>query len=139
MGADGWLYFPVMSEDAVWRVQPDTGDLDLVARDIPTLRPSFFPSPHALTVVASQSGEVLSLDLRYGTRHLISERRPGFDNLAYTTDKRLFVSYFYDGGVKRFTPTVLQPLWFPPGWSGRLTLLRSGAVPLLQTYRASFG
>ncbi len=119
-GPDGKLYFPLVPEGEIWRVEPETGELEKVTEGLfhPTAA-KFTPGGELVSVQAG-NGEVVKIDTETGAQTVIAKVRPGIDNLAFDAEGKLYLSHFVDGGVAEVsmdgesTERVLSE----PGWVG---------------------
>ncbi len=119
-GPDGKLYFPLVPEGEIWRVDPETCELEKVTEGLfhPTAA-KFTPSGELVAPQAG-NGEVVKIDTETGAQTVIAKVRPGIDNLAFDADGKLYLSHFVDGGVAevsmdgKSTERVLAE----PGWVG---------------------
>lgn len=118
VGPDGYHYFPVIGENAIWRVPLDGGPTEVFAADLGTPLAVKFTSKGELISVQGRTGEVLKFDVRSGARTRLAALRPGLDNLAITPDDRLFVSHFIDAGVAEVTADGRELPLSPPGVVG---------------------
>jgi sugar lactone lactonase YvrE len=102
-GPDGWLYYPLLGVDEIWRVHPDGGPAERVIGDLHhPVAVKFDPSGH---IVSPQSGtgEVLRIDPRTGAKSVLARLDPCLDNLTYVGE-RLFVSHMSDGRITEILP-----------------------------------
>ncbi|MFA7554240.1 MAG: SMP-30/gluconolactonase/LRE family protein [Spongiibacteraceae bacterium] len=118
MGADNYLYFPLVPLGEIWRVHVDGGAAQKVAEgfNIPTAV-KFSPSGK-LVVVESGTGTVTALDVSSKTKTTLGKVAFGIDNLAFSADGRLFVSHFTDGGVVEITANGSSKQLVPGGMLG---------------------
>ncbi|MFV1362151.1 SMP-30/gluconolactonase/LRE family protein [Mycolicibacterium elephantis] len=96
VGPDGWLYYPLMTANEIWRIDPNAGEhaepqrvtADLGVPDAVKFDPQGF-------IVSTQvaSGQVLRIDPRTGDKTLLAQLTPGLDNLTLVGD-RVLVSNF---------------------------------------------
>ena len=131
VGPDGLLYFPVMSANAIWRIDPfATGPAEptVVAADLGVPDSVKFDAEGFIVSTQVASGQVLRIDPRTGDRTVLAQLSPGLDNCALL-DGRLFVSNFTGeitevlaGGATRTTlPGALNwPLDLAVGHDGRV-------------------
>ena len=96
-GPDGWLYFPLLGANEIWRVHPDGGKSERVVGDLGVPVAVKFDSRGHIVSPQVGSGEVLRIDPRSGERRVLASLDPGLDNLTFIGD-RLFVSSF-DGRI----------------------------------------
>jgi sugar lactone lactonase YvrE len=105
-GPDGQLYGPIFTRDRVVRI-----DVDAQPPTITTVADGFglpaaakFDSRGRLHVVDSQSGEVVRIDTKTGSKAVVATVGPGLDNLAFDAHDRLFVSSNDEGFVVEVLP-----------------------------------
>jgi sugar lactone lactonase YvrE len=83
----------------VWRIGLDATAAERVADGL-ALPPALKFSPAGmLTIISGLTGDVMEVDIGTGEVRRLTTVRPGLDNLAFSTDGRLFVSSFVEGGV----------------------------------------
>jgi sugar lactone lactonase YvrE len=99
VGPDGKLYFPLVPQGEVWRVDIETGAREKVVGDLKSPPAVKFNRRGELIVPQAGTGEVVRIDVQSGAKTVIAKVRPGIDNLAFSPDNRLFISHFVDGGV----------------------------------------
>lgn len=131
VGPDGMLYFPLMTANEIWRLNPDAegpGEAQRVAGDLGVPDAVKFDADGCIVSTQVASGQVVRIDPRSGTRTVLAQLTPGLDNLTFLGD-RLFVSNFTGevteilaGGETRTTlPGGLNwPLDLAVGPDGRL-------------------
>jgi len=92
------LIIPDMGTGKILRVNPDTGDITTIAEK--------FAAPIALKVGPDKmayfpelGGAVYRLSLDGKTRQKLAQLPPGLDNLAITTEGRLFVTSYWDATI----------------------------------------
>ncbi|MEZ0153442.1 MAG: SMP-30/gluconolactonase/LRE family protein [Candidatus Reddybacter sp.] len=119
-GPDGKLYFPLVPKGEVWRVDPETGDLEPVTTGLshPTAV-KFTPTGELLSPQAG-NGEVVRIDTESGEQTLVAKVRPGIDNLAIDAAGKLYLSHFVDGGVAEVAMdgSNKERVLVAPGWVG---------------------
>jgi sugar lactone lactonase YvrE len=86
VGPDGLLYFPVMGANEIWRVDPDGGEPQCVARDLGVPDSVKFDSHGYIVSTQVASGQVLRIDPRSGEQRLLAQLNPGLDNCAFVGD-----------------------------------------------------
>ena len=99
VGPDGKLYFPLVPQGEVWRVDIETGAREKVVDGLKSPPAVKFNRKGELIVPQAGTGEVVRIDIHSGAKTVIAKVRPGIDNLAFSPDNRLFLSHFVDGGV----------------------------------------
>jgi sugar lactone lactonase YvrE len=96
VGPDGLLYYPLMTANEIWRVDPDPDkhiEPQRVAGDLGVPDALKFDSEGFIVSTQVASGQVLRIDPRSGEQTLLAQLNPGLDNLTFVGD-RLFVSNF---------------------------------------------
>lgn len=95
VGPDGLLYFPVMTANEIWRIDPDATDPEpqRVAGDLGVPDSVKFDSAGFIVSTQVASGQVLRIDPRSGAQRLLAQLTAGLDNCTFSGD-RLFVSNF---------------------------------------------
>ena len=93
VGPDGLLYYPLMTANEIWRIDPDGGEPQRVAGDLGVPDAVKFDSEGFIVSTQVASGQVLRIDPRSGEQTLLAQLNPGLDNLTFVGD-RLFVSNF---------------------------------------------
>lgn len=96
VGPDGLLYYPLMTANEIWRIDPNAGEQaqpqrvtgDLGVPDAVKFDPQGF-------IVSTQvaSGQVLRIDPRTGDKTLLAQLTPGLDNLTLVDDKVLVSNF----------------------------------------------
>ena len=96
VGPDGLLYYPLMTANEIWRVDPDArgpSEPQRVAGDLGVPDAVKFDSDGYIVSTQVATGQVLRIDPRSGEQSVLAQLNPGLDNLAIVDD-RLFVSNF---------------------------------------------
>ncbi|MEB3021367.1 SMP-30/gluconolactonase/LRE family protein [[Mycobacterium] crassicus] len=95
VGPDGLLYFPVMTANEIWRIDPYADDVapQRVAGDLGVPDSVKFDADGRIVSTQAASGQVLRIDPRTGERTVLAQLHPGLDNCTFA-DGRLFVSNF---------------------------------------------
>jgi len=99
VGPDGKLYFPLVPQGEVWRVDTETGVKEKVVEGLKSPPAVKFNRKGELIVPQAGNGEVVRIDTQSGSKTVIAKVRPGIDNFAFHPDNRMFLSHFVDGGV----------------------------------------
>ncbi|MFE4367899.1 hypothetical protein ACFRMN_06480 [Streptomyces sp. NPDC056835] len=100
LGPDGLLYYPHMIANEVWRIPPDGGVPELVAKDVDDPVAVRFDRGGVLVVLSrGVAGIVTRIDLRTGARSVVVSGVTGLDNAAFDDENRMFVSSYASGGV----------------------------------------
>lgn len=96
VGPDGWLYYPLMTANEIWRIDPDSQgpcEPQRIAADLGVPDAVKFDADGYIVSTQVASGQVLRIDPRSGEKTVLAQLNPGLDNLAIA-DGRLFVSNF---------------------------------------------
>lgn len=95
VGPDGLLYFPVMTANEIWRIDPFADDAvpQRVIGDLGVPDSVKFDVDGCIVSTQAASGQVLRIDPRTGERTVLAQLTPGLDNCTFA-DGRLFVSNF---------------------------------------------
>ena len=96
VGPDGMLYYPLMTANEIWRIDPDPNkhsEPQRVTGDLGVPDAVKFDAQGYLVSTQVASGQVLRIDPRTGDKTLLAQLNPGLDNLTFVGD-RLFVSNF---------------------------------------------
>ncbi len=95
VGPDGLLYFPVMTANEIWRIDPYADDVapQRVAADLGVPDSVKFDGRGRIVSTQAASGQVLRIDPRNGERTVLAQLHPGLDNCSFVGD-RLFASNF---------------------------------------------
>ncbi|MFD7226297.1 hypothetical protein ACFV9P_35645 [Streptomyces sp. NPDC059892] len=100
LGPDGLLYYPHMIANEVWRISPEGGVPELVAKDVDDPVAVRFDRGGVLVVLSrGVAGIVTRIDLRTGARSVVVSGVAGLDNAAFDDENRMFVSSYASGGV----------------------------------------
>ncbi|MGW2839368.1 hypothetical protein ACWCWD_16390 [Streptomyces sp. NPDC001493] len=105
-GPDGCLYYPHMMTGEVWRVPPDGGVAERVAREVHEPVAVRFDRGGVLHVLSrGVAGFVTRIDLHgKGSRSVVTSGLVGLDNAAFDAENRMFVSSYAGGGVSELHP-----------------------------------
>lgn len=103
VGPDGWLYFPVMTANEIWRIDPYATEAapQRVAADLGVPDSVKFDADGRIVSTQAASGQVLRIDPRSGDRTVLAQLQPGLDNCTFAGG-RLFVSNF-SGEISEIT------------------------------------
>jgi sugar lactone lactonase YvrE len=100
IGPDGWIYGPLWFKKQVVKINPDTGDLKVVADGFATPAAANFDSKWNLYVLDTALGTVNQVDIKTGTKKVVAKLDTSLDNLAIDAKDRLFVSNMADNGIQ---------------------------------------
>jgi sugar lactone lactonase YvrE len=118
LGPDGNIYFPVLGENAIWRVPVEGGRPEPFAKDLGLPTAVKINSKGEIVSTQGATGEILKIDIRTGAKRVHAKVRPGLDNLEVTTDDRIFISHFTDGGVAELMADGTERRLIQPGFCG---------------------
>jgi sugar lactone lactonase YvrE len=96
VGPDGLLYYPLMTANEIWRIDPDPelrSEPQRVAADLGAPDSVKFDADGFIVSTQVASGQVLRIDPRTGEKTVLAQLNPGLDNLAFVNG-RLFASNF---------------------------------------------
>jgi sugar lactone lactonase YvrE len=100
IGPDGQLYGPLWFKKQVVRIDPDTGEMRVVADGFHTPAAANFDSRWNLYVLDTARGEVVHVDIKTGAKRVVAKLDTALDNLAIDSRDRLFVSNMADNGIQ---------------------------------------
>lgn len=103
-GPDGKLYGPVWFKGQVVKVDPDTGDVQVVAQGLKTPASVKFDSKDRLYVIDSATGEVIRIDPATGGKTVVAKLSTSLDNFAPGPGDKLYVSNMADNGIQEVDP-----------------------------------
>ena len=99
-GPDGWLYGPLWFKGQVAKVNPDTGELVVVAEGFTTPAAAKFDSQDNLYVLDTATGELIRVDIKTGAKVRAAQLSTSLDNLTIDGRDRIFVSNMADNGIQ---------------------------------------
>jgi len=130
VGPDGLLYFPLMTANEIWRIDPfATGAApQRVVGDLGVPDAVKFDADGCLVSTQAATGEVLRIDPRTGERTVLAQLTPGLDNCTFVGE-RLFASNF-SGAITEILPGGQTDATLPGGlnWPLDLTVDADGTV-----------
>jgi sugar lactone lactonase YvrE len=100
IGPDGWIYGPLWFKKQVVRINPDTGELQVVADGFQTPAAANFDSKWNLYVLDTALGTVNRVDIKTGSKSVVAQLATSLDNLAIDSRDRMFVSNMADNGIE---------------------------------------
>lgn len=100
IGPDGWIYGPLWFKKQVVKINPDTGELKIVAQGFHTPAAANFDSKWNLYVLDTALGTVNHVDIKTGAKKVVAQLSTSLDNLAIDAKDRLFVSNMADNGIQ---------------------------------------
>jgi len=96
VGPDGMLYYPLMTANEIWRIDPcatEPVEPQRVAADLGVPDAVKFDADGFIVSTQVATGQVLRIDPRSGDKTVLAQLNPGLDNLAIV-DGRIYVSNF---------------------------------------------
>jgi sugar lactone lactonase YvrE len=100
IGPDGWIYGPLWFKKQVVKINPDTGELKVVAEGFHTPAAANFDSKWNLYVLDTALGTVNRIDIKSGAKQVVAQLATSLDNLAIDSKDRMFVSNMADNGIQ---------------------------------------
>lgn len=130
VGPDGLLYFPVMTANEIWRIDPfaTAAPPQRVAGDLGVPDSVKFDADGFIVSTQAASGQVLRIDPRTGAATVLAQLRPGLDNCTFAGG-RLFVSNF-TGEITEIAAGGATATVLPGGLNWPLDLTVDGAGTL---------
>lgn len=104
VGSDGWIYGPLWFKGQVVRINPEDGEIKVVADGLKTPAAVNFNSKGDLFVVDTQAGTLVKIDVSNGNKTTIAELSTSLDNLAIDPQDRIYVSNMADNSVIEVNP-----------------------------------
>ncbi|WP_328493286.1 hypothetical protein OHS59_11415 [Streptomyces sp. NBC_00414] len=138
LGPDGYLYYPHMIGNQVWRIPPDGGLPELFAENVDDPVAVRFDKGGVLVVLSrGPAGIVTRIDLATGVRSVVVSGVVGLDNAAFDAENRMYVSSFGSGGVTEMHEDGRTREIVPRGFSGPygVTVDLRGTVYAADHYR----
>ncbi|MGW6014847.1 hypothetical protein [Streptomyces sp. NPDC055210] len=138
LGPDGFLYYPHMIGNQVWRIPPDGGLPELFAEHVDDPVAVRFDQGGVLVVLSrGPAGIVTRVDLATGARSVVVSGVVGLDNAAFDAENRMYVSSFGSGGVTEMHEDGRTREIVPRGLSGPfgVTVDLRGTVYAADHYR----
>ncbi|MGW0788059.1 hypothetical protein ACWD04_07340 [Streptomyces sp. NPDC002911] len=140
-GPDGYLYYPHMISEQIWRIPPDGGAPELVADQVDRPVAVRFDQGGVLHVLSlGPEGGVTRIDLHgTGSRTLVTSGLAGLDNAAFDAENRMFVSSYASGGITEMHPDGRTRVIVPRGFDGPygVTVDLGGTVYAADHYRVA--
>jgi len=100
IGPDGWIYGPLWFKKQVVKVNPDSGELNVIADGFHTPAAANFDSKWNLFVLDTALGTVNLVDIKTGAKKVVAQLETSLDNLAIDSKDRVFVSNMADNGIQ---------------------------------------
>ncbi|MFF5899684.1 hypothetical protein ACFY8O_27670 [Streptomyces argenteolus] len=140
-GPDGYLYYPHMISEQVWRIPPDGGAPELVADRVDRPVAVRFDLGGVLHVLSmGPEGRVTRIDLHgTGARTPVTSGLVGLDNAAFDAENRMYVSSYASGGITEMHPDGRTRVIVPRGFDGPygVTIDLGGTVYAADHYRVA--
>jgi sugar lactone lactonase YvrE len=108
LGPDGFIYFPAVSVNEVWRVPVGGGEAQIFAGDLAMPIAVKVDEHGSVYVPSAATGDIWRIDIKTGARSRAGTTRPGIDNIALGRDGELYVSQCVDGGITVFSEGGVQ-------------------------------
>ena len=99
VGKDGWIYGPLWFKGQVAKVNPQTGEIRVIASGFKVPAAANFDSRGNLYVIDTNLGQLFRVDTSSGAKTLVAQLRTSIDNLAIDSADRIYVSNMADNGV----------------------------------------
>ena len=99
VGPDQQLYFPVIGDNAIWRIALDGGSSSRVFTNLNMPTAVKFDKQGSLYCTEARSGDLLKMDITTGQQQRVASLDPGLDNLEIADNGTVYVSSFIAGGV----------------------------------------
>lgn len=100
VGKDGLLYGPLWFKGQVAKINPENGEVKVVAEGFGTPAAANFDSKGNLWVVDTKTGELVKVDPASGKKTTVAKLKPALDNLAIDKKDRIFVSNMADHSIQ---------------------------------------
>ena len=104
VGADGWLYGPLWFKGQVVKINPDNGELQVVADGFDTPAAVNFDSKGNLFALDTKAGTLNRVDISTGETNVVATLDTSLDNLAIDRQDRIFVSNMADNSIELVNP-----------------------------------
>ena len=118
LGPDGNIYFPLLGANEIWRIPVGGGRPEPFFKDLGLPTAVKINSKGQIITTQGRTGEILAIDIQSASKKVLATVRPGLDNLALTSDDRVFISHFTDGGVAEVMPDGSERRLVEPGFCG---------------------
>ncbi len=100
IGPDGMIYGPLWFKKQVVKINPDTGDLNVIAEGFHTPAAANFDSQWNLYVLDTGTGEIVNVDIKTGNKSSFAQLETSLDNLAIDSKDVLYVSNMADNSIQ---------------------------------------
>lgn len=99
VGADGMLYGPLWFKGQVAKIDPDTGDVTVIADGFAVPAAVNFDSHGNLWVADTKRGELVQVNPKTGEKGRVVALKSSIDNLAIDADDHIYVSNMADHSI----------------------------------------
>lgn len=99
VGKDGMLYGPLWFKGQIAKINPDSGEVTVIADGFEIPAAVNFDSHGSLWVVDTKAGELVQVNPETGEKGRIVTLKTSLDNLAIDADDRIFVSNMADHSI----------------------------------------
>jgi sugar lactone lactonase YvrE len=99
-GPDGWIYGPLWFKKQVVKINPESGEMKVIADGFDTPAAANFDSKWNLYVLDTALGTVNRVDIKTGAKVVVAKLKTSLDNLAIDAKDRIFVSNMADNGIQ---------------------------------------
>lgn len=106
VGRDGWLYGPLWFKGQVAKINPQTGELKVIASGFKVPAAANFDSAGRLWVIDTATGELFRIDVGTGAKTKVAQLKSALDNLAIDSSDRIYVSNMADNSVEEVDPAT---------------------------------
>lgn len=100
IGPDGMIYGPLWFKQQVVKINPDTGELTVIADGFHTPAAANFDSQWNLYVLDTAMGEIIQVDINTGSKTQFAQLKTSLDNLAIDANDILYVSNMADNSIQ---------------------------------------
>lgn len=105
-GPDGWLYGPLWFKGQVVKINPDSGEMVVVADGFDTPAAAKFDSKDNLYAIDTHLGELIRVDIKTGGKTKVAQLSSALDNLAIDAKDQVVVSNMADNGLQIVDPAT---------------------------------
>ncbi len=99
IGPDGMIYGPLWFKKQIVKINPDDGELTVIADGFHTPAAANFDSKWNLYVLDTATGEIFLVDYKTGEKSVFVQLKTSLDNLAIDSKDRLYVSNMADNSI----------------------------------------
>lgn len=104
IGPDGMIYGPLWFANAIVRVDPETGESEVVADGFEIPAAANFGADGMLYAVDTKNGELVRIDPATGGKELVATLAPALDNLAIGPNGLIYVSNMAEATIYEVNP-----------------------------------